>query len=321
MKLGIYLQNYQRKFLMKNKKITIATNERSNMIAFLKGNYHLTTDHYYTHFGEHHSSNFDVFLQFDGSNPYALNSNVKTFGMDRYTKKEQVLILDKLGIIHPPSLISETVDRHEDFYIFSLSDKPNTKYVVKSNDGARGVGTFLISKDQFYIFLEDSDESEDVLSSEDFCKKYKAAGAYNNDGEYSFAKSSIKDRKFVVQELEDIVSEYRVIAGYGNSNPIVYERKIDRKVSWMANSSIQGEGVHIENIGNEMYVAASLLIKKLFDEFETPFICFDMYENSKGEIGILEFQMQMGYRYINKDRLVNVIREGVYNLLKKKKVI
>jgi len=83
---------------MKNKKITIATNERSNMIAFLKGNYHLTTDHYYTHFGEHHSSNFDVFLQFDGSNPYALNSNVKTFGMDRYTKKEQVLILDKLGL-------------------------------------------------------------------------------------------------------------------------------------------------------------------------------------------------------------------------------
>ena len=313
--------------------ITIALESRENMAAFLAPKFRLTTDFYHSSFGDQVAKNFDVYMVFDESFGSPLTpahlDNKATIGMFRYPKSMQATILNELEIETPNTITTlKSEGRRNDIIYALLKDKRyGEKFVCKPENGARGIGGILLNVDEIYSIIEDA-KNEDI-SNDEFFEKWKVGGAFHSPLEYDFVRDSFKKHDFIIQEKKDIKKEFRVIYGY-DCTPIVYERKIDSTKSWQSNTSIIGKGTLYEGeewpdvnhyIKNMFDNKISLFGEKMFSKFRTPFFCADVYLTTGNEVGILEFQMNMGYQEIPKTKLVELVQNGTTNLLKKMNII
>lgn len=315
-------------------KLTLAAEDSSNLAAFLIPLYNITTDFYCVYFDKVNHQNFDVYLNFDDS--YGVISKVDIFnvpkiGMHRYPKNLQSKILEDLEIRTPKSIvISNTKGRRNDVIYSILKDyEPDTKFVCKPNNGARGLGGCLLNIDEIYDIVEDSLNTS--ITDLEFVEKYNIGGSFHyKDSELNFIRESYQKHDFVIQEKLEIKKEFRVIYGF-DCEPIIYERKIDHSKSWQSNTSIVGKGSLYNssptNWEDHSYIQKAFeneiksIGEKMFTRFNTPFFCADVYITNGNSIGVLEFQMNMGYQDIPKSKLVDLVQNGTTNLLKKLNII
>lgn len=316
-----------------NEKITIATNSCQNVLHFLKGYFNIVTDYYLSYKAGEIIKNFDIFLMFDGNEENDLSIinqcellNIPIIGTRRYSKSIQMLILDNLKINHPTfyKIYTDTNRGYRDDSIYQLLDSydDNEKFIFKSDNGARGVGQALMNKTQLYDlmdFLYKSNNGVNTIESDQIDTYIKSkfdidiGGSFSSPEEKSFIFESLKTGDYSVQEKLNIKEEIRYISFY-KENPIMVQRTVGKH--WQANSSITREGNYIEE--HEKKLEMKSIADRLIKYLNTPFLSIDFYINDKEEIGIFEFQMQMGYSKVPKFKLVEYVNKSVNNLINEK---
>ncbi len=235
---------------------------------------------------------------------------IKTIGTKRFPKYQQHLILTQNGILTPEMYCTVTPSLYKsnrgDYLHVLLHDlNKNEEIILKSNDGARGLGQILLRKEQLYNLFDNSNDKEYLKNH------FNLGGLPKNEFEDSFLFETIETSNFIIsKKINDIVAEYRVIGFYG-IEPIVIERKITDH--WQSNISITGEFKELDSsvLSKELLDNIQGLLKKL----NTPFLSIDVFKREDGSFGVFEFQMQFGYKSPDKDILIDKTNLSIKNII------
>lgn len=297
-------------------KITIGCKDISNVIEFLKEDFNLVKPYIHYRNGEI-IKNFDIFMHFDstlnGGFDNTLNSilkDVNTFGHRRMGKDEQAIHFNRLNIKHPITYINSIgyeLNNRSDVNYLLLRDIPDDKKIIlKTINGARGIGQVLLTKDELYKLIDKC--SETSLDKSEISIEFDTGGS-KSDIKISedFLVNSIKNKEYILQEKIEVTDEWRYVYFHGGK-PMIIKRKVSSD-SWQSNSCISGSGNNIIlNVSDEDHSEMYRIANKLADDLHVPFLSIDFYKNKDGEIGCFEQQMQFGYMLMSKSELVkNVI--------------
>ena len=225
--------------------------------------------------------------------------------------------MSQLGVNHPETF--STVYNSDFSSMVSMTKDYNNdkEFVVKPFGGARGIGQVLLKKEDLYAFQEDC--HSESISTEDLREKYSVPNcSEQNCVEDNYFRDCTKSDTVLLQRKVDIKKEWRVIYFY-NDTPMIIERKVPEE-GWQSNSSITGEGNQVQflslerGIADEIKTISTLIGSKL----NVPFLSMDFYMDSFDNIGVLEFQMEMGYKFVNKFQFQHKIVRAVQNMIKDK---
>lgn len=309
-------------------KIVLGGKNRDNVIDLLAEDFYVVHPEIYIKDGKL-IKNFDVYLNFDETTS---NSNfldilnqyqVPIIGHNRLPKWKQLELLRSLGINVPKSFkqIHPTDKEYLSWTIFKLLDsyREDDKFVLKSENGARGIGQMVIEKNQIYDLYQNIalGKIDNNYLIENFILGENEN--FRDDTEINFLRDSILDLDFSILELINIQREWRYIYMYG-LDPIIIERSVNND-NWQANVSVTGKGnqVPFSDIKEEhlyMKQNANLIANKL----NVPFLSIDFYMDDNDKIGIFEFQMQMGFKKVNKsdisEKIVYSVKKFIEDKLK-----
>ena len=302
-----------------NKKIYLGT-ELNPVTAMLKNDFSIVDNQVIDYKDGELIYNFDIGLCFDDEEKQRIFEfyEIPYIGSRRLQKNEQAFLMKKLGINHPPTF-STVYNSDSSSMISMICDYSNShEFVVKPFGGARGIGQSVVNKQDLYGFFEDCHGNMDTT---DLREKYNVSNcSEQNCVEENYFRDCAKSNTSMLQEKINIEKEWRVIYFY-NETPIIIERKVPETVTeWQSNASVTGEGkqVFIEDmdpyLGNEIIELST----KIASILNTPFLSMDFYLGTDDKLGVLEFQMEMGYRYVNKFQLQHKIVSSVKDMIKDK---
>lgn len=305
---------------MSKKKITIGCENQDNLVAFLKEDFNVVTPYISYKNGEL-ITNFDYYFIFDTSslNAWQLNHlGIPNFGASRLGKFDQSLVLSTLKIRHPKQYVMvlgcDNTTRLDDYFLLTKHLSDDTQILLKSNNGARGIGQILLPKGDLYKLFDMVNKGD--CDVEDVIKNFNTGGEGLDEDEKKFIKSTITGCDFTLQELEEIETEFRFVYFYGQEPIIINRPRVDS--TWQANTSVTGKGITEEyNPNNTTHSEMLEIAQKLADEEGAPFLSIDFYI-ADGKIGVLEYQMQMGYKIINKTELVEKTINSIKAYIKEK---
>ena len=271
-------------------KIYIDSNSNENLETFLKYNTNIEIIKFpELYFKENKViCNFDAILYLDGGSPYnrseivyqAILAGIPEFGIKRFTKNEQTILLLKNNINIPKTWFCEKINSTT---VVSLLNNINNnkKIVIKYNVGARGLGQLLLTKRELIDLLEcNSDEINELFKdcktdeyntfdsstailepTPEIISKNTVSIMHNVDIQPTIIKkyrqldklknikfnydSCIKDfvrygDKFIIQEYIGNRKEWRMLWFY-NQDPIIIERNIDDG-NWQSNACNNSAG-------------------------------------------------------------------------------
>jgi len=185
------------------------------------------------------------------------------------------------------------------------------KFVVKINNGARGLGQLLTDRDGLYDAITAADTLQELPDfMADIAHLMTGNQKVVNPGDDTALLNGLRDRDFHISEFITARKEYRVVGFYG-ATAIVVKRVVDSE-GWQANASVTGFGEVVTAVPKSLQAIADTLCKAL----HTPWLSIDVYEDDRGRLGVFEFQMQMGYQKLPKLEFARRQCLGVANLLK-----
>lgn len=264
--------------------------------------------------------NFDAVLVFDHKIPDDIKLicdayEIPVIGTRRYTKFEQHIMLSQLNIMCPDTFdcnmekTIETVDT-----LLSNNITPKTEIILKPYLGAKGIGQVRMKRGEIYDKLYDLwDKGSPVIEE---AKRENDNNKQNPD----YMSKEIRNGTYCIQVMDKISEEYRIIFFYEN-DPIILRRNRGF-ITWQVNNGAKPDN-DSEYIGNNKGGMINLFgakfvqsIGKLFDKLNVPFLSLDVYKNKDG-FGIMEFQMEFGYKNCPTDLLCNSINSSVKKMLNK----
>ena len=300
---------------MKN-KIILGCKNQTNIVALLDGEFILIPPKVHV-INSEIVTNFDVLLNFEVNDLSDVPDGlINKMGGPRLEKPYQSVILGKLNIDTPGTYAN--MDNNATFNQSLLANvNDETPLFLKSNLGARGLGQTIINRNKLEVLTDkiygNNDKQGTILQLE---KEYLVGGDEDSKtGEHrDFLYDTIKNGSYHFNKVINIKKEFRVIGLYGMDS-IVIERTVE-PYQWQANSGITGNGVYLESTPymNEFNKYAQLLL----NELKTPWLSIDFYIDERGQIGVFEFQMEMGYKFVPKKLLTNGVRQAVHNYIKDK---
>jgi len=267
-------------------------------------------------------TNFDFYLCMDSEPNRKLRGiigqgMVEHFGTNRFSKPIQSLILKKLNI-PTPKIYASVISKKDhcqgldQVVLQSLDD--DVEVLVKSNNGAKGLGQAIITRQKIFDLYEEIGGSYNETKLESINENYRPGGDESKNNEYkSYFYDTIRGHDYHFAELKNKDEEYRIIALYG-SDPIIIQRKVSKQ-HWQSNSAITNEGIFIKK--HPKVKEFKQISDKLLSHLKTPWLSIDVYISDKGEIGVFEFQMEFGFKKVPKKLLVDSINNAVHNYIKK----
>lgn len=307
--------------------ITIGCPNIMNVVSFLEKDFNITYPHL-AYVGNKYKSNFDVLLLMDGDIPgvderLLVEKGHAVIGTKRYSKFEQMTILDELDIKHPSvykSIVNATNDDRNDVLQVLLNEYDDKdKLILKAENGARGLGQIIVNRDILYevIDMVQHETISDAAKATKLIEGYQTgSNVFRHDDEKKFIVGIIKDEDYHIEGFVKRRAEYRLISFY-DSEPIIVERQCPEGEKWQANVSVTGEGkvVTSNDIHPDDYNAMKELGQKLCKYLRTPWLSVDVYFDTDGGMGVFEFQMQFGYKKVPKKELVNKINKSTLNII------
>lgn len=300
------------------KRLTIACENLTDHVRLLERDYDLCYPEFRMAGGKA-EVNFDIYLRFDSGEtdftavlPWL---GIPSLGTPRYSKPLQMQILGSLGIGTPRTVARfqrpAAIDVQRGADLAALIPDDMNKFVVKINNGARGLGQLLTDRDGLYDAVTAADS---VQPSEDFQQAVSHLVTGNqkfvNPGDEGALLNGLRNRDFHISEFVTAREEYRVV-GFYDTPAIVVKRTIDPQ-GWQANASVTGFGEVVEDVPKALQDIADKLCKAL----HTPWLSIDVYRDDAGRLGVFEFQMQMGYQKLPKLEFARRQCQGVAKLLK-----
>jgi hypothetical protein len=300
-----------------NHKVIIGCKSQDNIVHFLKEDFIIVEPYIYYKNGKI-INNFDVYFNFDGTladTKMMQLHNIQSIGHRRMEKYEQMVVARKLDIMTPDTykfvLDSNVGSRHDTLYKLLDNIEDSEKFIIKAENGARGVGQALVTKDEMYKLVDlcyDSNITTDGIYS---MFDIGAKDTFRNDGEKEFFRTVIKEATFIIQPRIEMLNEWRFIYFYKEA-PILIKRDVS---NWQANTSITGKGDYEQyDLNNEDHIKMQEIASKLGSDLNTPFLSIDFYKDKNG-IGLFEYQMQMGYAKVPKNELVRKTINSVHKYI------
>ena len=300
---------------MNKKQIVLGINRPSNIAAFLQRDFLMISPEIKV-IGNEVKTNFDYLLQFDEEIRNISSLDLDVIGSKRFSKITQSMILTQLGINTPKiygNIITDYlgIDVLSQLLLNEFDDE--TELILKANNGARGLGQTIINRENLNkLFDEISGPESNETVIKEIEKKYLVGG---NEGDMKdFLINTIKDGNFHFAEFIDVKEEYRIIGLYG-SDPIIIKREVSKKY-WQANASITEKGEYIKN--HPLITGFRTISDTLLEQVNSPWLSIDIYIDGDGNIGVFEFQMEMGYTKVPKKLLVDSINKAMKNYISKK---
>jgi hypothetical protein len=306
-----------------SKPINLGCSNIDNIVHFLRNEYNVVKP-YITFQEKSIITNFDWYYSFDDdllTYTKIKNSTSKVIGYPRLPKYEQTILLSKLNICTP-----KTYRIVEDGYIGNRDDayyemlehiSDDEKILLKADNGARGIGQVLLTKNQLYELVDECGKTD--VDIDELLEKYEvgAKGTFRHDGEKSFFREAIMSNDFSIQEMVNLSEEYRFIYFHG-CEPIIIQRKVGK--SWQANTSITGEGSYVKfDQKSEKHSEMQKIAEKISNYTTMPIISIDFYVCvDTNKIGIFEFQSQFGYKLVPKSELTKKTKLAIKNMINEK---
>jgi hypothetical protein len=300
-------------------KINIGCSNIDNIVHFLRNKFNVVKP-YITFQQNKIQSNFDWYYSFD-DDIYTYhkikNTTDNIFGYPRLPKYEQIVLLNRLDIQTPKTYkVIQDIDlgsRDDAYYEMLEKINDEEKILIKADNGARGIGQVLLTKNQMYELIDDIGTVNFDLNV--MLEKYDigAKHSFRSEGEKKFLIDAISSNEYSIQKMVDIKEEYRFIYFYG-CEPIIVQRKVGD--SWQANTSITGEGECIKyNSSIEKYYQMFKIAEKISNYTTMPIISIDFYLDANNELGIFEFQAQFGYKLAPKTELTIKVKNAIQNMI------
>lgn len=316
--------------------LAISNKSLSGVPTFLQSAFNLITHPYLNTVNGECVKNFDTYLFYDTiPSVYAEMSQVfdlrgvPYIGGPRLTKSNQHQLMHHLGVNCPwfasRDILIADDPRQDGILEMVKSHSDDTLFIVKSNNGARGLGQALLKINDFTKFFMDSADRN--VDYDKYVDKWgsKLGGSESDRSEgITFLRDNIRSNDFFVTKYEpNIVGEFRIVkTRYDLNKPIVIRRsKLDK---WQANSAITHFGETIEysditSLGdgfNKVNLKALLTdMDSIINAYAYPWLAFDVYVTEEGEYGFFEFQMQFGYDLLPKQKLVKHIINSVIKMI------
>lgn len=300
-------------------KLVLGGVNRDNVIDFLVEDFYVVHPEISIKDGKL-IKNFDLYLNFDGT---ITNNNfldllkyysVPVIGHNRLPKWKQLEFARSLGVNVPKTYKQvHPIDKeHLTYSIFKFLEEyyENDEFVLKSENGARGIGQMIVKKNQIYDLYQNITRGN--INNEYLSNNFKLGESKNfhDDSEMGFLRNSILDLDFSIMKKLSLKKEWRYIYVYGN-DPIIVERKVSDAGNWQANVSVTGKGNQvIFNDADEEHLYMREKANLIAEKLNVPFLSIDFYMDNQDRIGIFEFQMQMGFKKVDKTDLTKNIVKG-----------
>jgi len=284
--------------------------------------------------------NFDAVLILDGTITYdyiimnAKLAGIPVYGIDRYDKNTQAIILNKAGINIPDTWYSFYFNNYNDIISLMNNVNDNDKIIVKYSIGARGLGQMLLTKRELIDIFDSDDSVLNKLFEETNNNTYtgidntcyepcsstaaiehkthiQATSQLNKtDDESQLEKlknvkinkhSVLLDalryrRDFTIQRYIPNRGEWRIL-WFHEQEPIIIKRNIDSD-AWQANACNNSAGSSV--VTNMSSITGNGIDYDKIDRFckslNVPFLSLDIYcDDDTKTWGIFEFQMEFGW--------------------------
>jgi len=234
----------------------------------------------------------------------------------RVSKITQSLVLKRLGIPTPtfgfiPLQTTNAVSVHT---ICALADamgfSTGDSIMLKTINGARGMGQCVVKYDDLYRLANKHIGSDkEHLDFKDTW--YELGGAEEDQGQPITTTFLEYDTPyFLMSEFVDIVSEYRVL--FNNAGVrLLSERTVKDKGSYQASAGTEPADYTVV-----LPTEIRKWIEVLIENIKLPFGSIDVYVDSDGKYGVLEYCTEFGYsdtpsileiRNMTSDGLVSLI--------------
>lgn len=276
--------------------------------------------------------NFDAVLILDGNTDndttliMARHAGIPIYGIRRYDKMEQSIMMNVAGINMPDTWFSEYIANCNDIVSLMKDVQDNEKVIIKYSLGARGVGQILLKKREL-IDLFDSDGdvlnrlfdemplaeckviSIDQPAVETIPTKHTIQPHLSEIERQLLKFKNIKINKHdcllsAIKRRNDIIIqryipnriEWRMLWFY-DQFPIVVRRNVDDG-SWQANAcnNSSGSSTVVKMREIKEYGIDYDKLDKFFRGMNTPFMSVDIYYDKDTEQwGLFEFQMEFGW--------------------------
>ena len=272
--------------------------------------------------------NIDAILILDGNinnNFITLSKlyNIPLIGIPRYNKSFQSLFLINNNINIPPTFCIN-LESQNDFIVVLKDYKDDDLFVIKIEQGAKGLGQALLTKTELIYLFELSNEELDYVFKEIESVKVCDYELRNNEDyikENTYDKNKMIDNKaikkisnikwnihnnlllslkyrdnFIIQKYIPNRLEYRMLWFYDNE-PIIIKRDMDENV-WQANACNNSDdsSKYLDRYDMVPFFNDLEQINSVFNLLNTPFLSVDIYfDIDKNEWGIFEFQTEFGW--------------------------
>ncbi len=239
------------------------------------------------------------------------SKGIKFFGGNRLDKLNQYFLLSRLNINTPKVFYNkhtnQTIRSIDEFNAFVDLEE----FVVKPPNGARGIGVKKINRQEWKDCFMDRKKVYNVFKDEfvlnntpkDIWQPIKSTFSKEDipylkhkDEDISADYIEYEFNKFIIQEPIDVKREFRLIF-FTNGEYLTYER-VKNEGQFCGNLSHGSTPNIIEKDSQTDKDIIKPILKnvfKLIDELNYPWLSIDLYEDTKGNVGIFEFQMEFSY--------------------------
>jgi hypothetical protein len=234
---------------------------------------------------------------------------IPIIGASRFDKIEQNVLLNRFDIKTPRAYYNEdTLDpisstQMLDAYVDS------DYFCIKPLLGARGIGVKKITKSDFINCWERKESIPKIFNKE--IEHLKDESINEN-----YISETFDSSDWLIQEIVNIKREFRILF-FCNGEHLLYERN-RKKGEFIANISVSGKPKEVDSDTEELIIDE--LKPKMFElmkEVNYPWVSTDVYIDNKGEVGIIEFQMEFAYKGFEsvdiRQKLVNTVNYCIKN--------
>jgi hypothetical protein len=204
---------------------------------------------------------------------------------------------------------------------------PSGKVVIKPNDGARGIGQFLVDTDKipFAVMIEALDKYIKGMSTSkelfEELNKYDPDMAYSTRGEHHVDEglSGLKTQGYSIQSFVDnIESEYRIITGAQSEIAYVQKRNV-----YNADGFPQASGSNTNSIlGEDIVSIESVLSSKQIHDLSAlardvigPLSSLDLFVTKDKKWGVFEYCNQFGIKGVPANTVANLHKQFISNII------
>lgn len=217
----------------------------------------------------------------------------------RYMQAVMRDIVEDCAIRKYRSVATYSHSRHQatvEHPTLAFGDDLPERFVIKPAHGARGAGHILVEPGAKFenalvkINCRATEELQTAISETEGLSYYSPDDNSENEG-----LQMLVDQGIIAQEyIENIVSEFRIIAVGGNIEYIQERNRVGDGFKQATGSSDRGSNVPLSvAVNQEITEDIQVLVAALSKRFG-PFMSIDLFVTQDGEWGVFEFSHQFG---------------------------